>query len=115
MFLSCCYILITSLNWRLYSASELLNVISIVVIVSIIFMLLMLLAVGGLALAFSLVFLIRSLFEGSASGIQFGKRLSRSSSTGKMRNLEVETKTAVPRQGQERRGMNALSVMNQPK
>jgi hypothetical protein len=78
-------------------------------------MLLMSLAAGGLAFALSVVFLIRSLLEGSVHRIQFKKWLSRSSSTGKMRNLEVENKPAATRQGEERRGMTALSVMNQPK
>jgi len=115
MFFSCCYILITSLNWRSYSTGELLHLISLTVIVPIIFILLMTLAAGGLALALSVVFLIRSLFESYASGIQFGKRLSRSYSIGEMRNLEVEDKTAAPRQGRGRRRLNSLSVMNRPK
>jgi len=114
MFLSGYYI-ITSLNWRSYSTSELLNLFSLTVIISIIFMLLMLLAAGGLALALSVVFLIRSLLEGSATGIQFGKWLSRLNSTGRMRNLEVENKTAVTRQEEVRRGMNAMNVTNRPK
>jgi hypothetical protein len=86
-----------------------------VIVVSIIFILLMSLAAGGLALALSVVFLIRSLLEGSAPGIQFVRWLSRSSSSRKTRNLEIEDKTAATRQGEDRRGMNALSVMNQPK
>jgi hypothetical protein len=61
MFLSCCYILITSPNWQSYSAGELLNLISLAVTVSIIFIVLMSLAAGGLALALCVVFLIRSL------------------------------------------------------
>jgi hypothetical protein len=96
MFLSGYYILITSLNWQSYSTSELLNLISMVVIVSIIFVLLMLMAAGGLALALSVVFLIRSLFEGSAPGIQFGKWLLRLNSTGQLRTPEVENKTIAP-------------------
>jgi hypothetical protein len=115
MFLSGHCIIFTILNWRSYSSSDLLNLISLVVIVFIIFMLLMLLAAGGLALALSVVFLIRSLLEGSATGIQFGKWLSRLNSTGRMRNLEVENKTAVTRQEEVRRGMNALNVTNRLK
>jgi hypothetical protein len=85
MFLSGYYILIPSSNWQSYSTGELLNLISLVVIVSIIFMLLMLFAAGGLTLALSVIFLIRSLIEGSAPGIQLGKRLLRLSSTEQMR------------------------------
>ena len=88
MFLSGYYIFISSPNWHSYSTSELLNLISLVVIVSIIFMLLMLMAAGGLALALSVVFLIRSLLEGFAPGIQFGKWLLRLSSTGQTRTRE---------------------------
>jgi hypothetical protein len=95
--------------------SELLNLINLTVIVFIIFMLLMSLAAGGLAFALSVVFLIRSLLEGSAHRIRFKKWLSRSSSTGKMRNLEVENKTAATRQEEVRRGMSAMSVTNRPK
>jgi hypothetical protein len=95
MFLSGYYLFMTSPNWQSYSTSELLNPISMVVVVSIIFILLMSLATGGLALVMSVVFLIRSLLEGSAPGIQFGKWLSRLSSTGQMRSLEVENKTAA--------------------
>jgi hypothetical protein len=96
MFLSGYYILITSLNWQSYSTSELLNLISMVVIVSIIFVLLMVMAAGGLALALSVVFLIRYLFKGSAAGIQFGKWLLRLSSTRQLRTPEVENKTIAP-------------------
>jgi hypothetical protein len=96
MFLSGYYIFITSPNWQSYSTSELLNLISTVIIVSIIFMLLILLAAGGLVLALSMVFLIRSLFEGSAPGIQFGKWLLRLSSSGQLRTPEVENKTIAP-------------------
>ncbi|SRR6266542_1923240 len=101
MFLSGYYIFITSLNWQSYSASELLNLISMVVVVSIIFILLMALAAGGLVLALSVVFLTRSLLEGSASGIQFGKWVSRMSSTEQMRSLEVEKKTVATRIGKK--------------
>jgi hypothetical protein len=101
MFLSGYYILISSPNWQSESTNELLNLISLVVVVSIIFMLLMLLAAGGLALALSVVFLIRSLLEGSAPGIQFGKWLLRLSSTGQKRPLEVENKTAATRLGKK--------------
>jgi hypothetical protein len=99
MLLNCCYIFITSPRWQSYANGELLDLISLVVIVSIGFILLMALAAGGLALALSVVFLIRSLFEGSAPGIQFGKRMLRLSSTDRMRNPEVENKTASPRLG----------------
>jgi hypothetical protein len=99
MFWSSCYTFITSPNWQSYSASELLNLISLVVIISIGFILLMSLAAGGLALALSVVFLIRSLLEGSAPGIQFGKRMLRLSSRGQTRNPEVENKTAAPAWG----------------
>ena len=101
MFLSVYYILISSPNWQSYSTNELLNLISMVVVLSIIFILLMSLAAGGLALALSMVYLIRSLFEGSAPGIKFGKWLLRLSSTGQMRPLEVENKTAATRLGKK--------------
>jgi hypothetical protein len=79
--------------------SELLNLISLSIIVSIIFILLMSLANGGLAQALSVVFLTRSLLEGSVTGIQLRKWLWRSSSTGKRRKLEFEKKTAATHQG----------------
>jgi hypothetical protein len=101
MFLSGYYIFITSLNWQSYSTSELLNLISLVVVLSIVFILLMSMAAGGLALALSVVFMIRSLLEGSAPGIQFGKWLLRLSSTWQMRTLDVENKTDATRIGKK--------------
>jgi hypothetical protein len=101
MFLSGYYIFITSPNWQSYSTSELLHLVSMAIVVSIIFTLLMSLAAGGLALALSVVFLIRSLLEGSAPGIQVGKWWSRLSSTGQMQPLEVENKTVATRLGKK--------------
>lgn len=100
MFWSSCYTFITSPNWQSYSTSELLNLISLVVIISIGFILFMSLAAGVMALALSVVFLIRSFLEGSAPGIQFGKRMLRLSSTGQPRNPEVENKTSAPAWGE---------------
>jgi hypothetical protein len=96
MLLNCCYIFIASPRWQSYANGELLDLISLVVIVSIGFILLMALAAGGLALALSVVFLIRSLFEGSAPGIQFGKRMLRLSSTGRSETLKLRTKQPRP-------------------
>jgi hypothetical protein len=73
------------------------------------------LAAGGLAFALSVVFLILSLLEGSADRIRFKKWLSRSNSTGKMRDLGAENKTAATRQEEVRSGMSALSLTNLPK
>ena len=79
--------------------SELLNLITLVVTVSIVIILLMSLAAGGLALALSVVFLIISLYEGSAPGIQVGKWLSRLSRTGQMLTLKLRTKQRRPAWG----------------
>ena len=99
MFLSGYYIFITSPNWQSHSTSDLVNLISLAVTVAIVFILLEALAAGGLALTLSVVFLIRYLLEGSVSGIQLRRRLSPSNSTGQMRNLEAENKTAADQHG----------------
>lgn|SRR5215831_4523248 len=102
MFLSGYYIFMTSQNWRPYPTGELLNLVSMVVVISILFILLMSLAAGGMALALSVVFLIRFLLEDSALRTQFGKWLSRLSSTGQMRNFEVRNKTVATRLGRKK-------------
>jgi hypothetical protein len=95
--------------------SELVDLITLVVTASIVFILLMSLAAGGLALALIVVFLIRSLHEGSAPGIQFGEWMLRLITTGRMRNIEVEDKTLAICLRDERSELKALSVTNQPK
>lgn len=83
------------------------NLITMVVTVTIVIILLEVLATGGLALALSVVVLIRSLLEGAAPGIQSVKWQLRLSSIWQTQNLEVESKTPATRLGGEERSEGA--------